>query len=203
MMVPEGWDTQISRRSAHEHGKNVSPRHRPSLPTSKYSWYSFILEAELIPAPYCGRKDYVNEKFQSIIGNRTRKLSSCSANSNLYVPQIGQSCRHQILPFRQDGIIKCNFLLYVYFLKLPNPIRIRKSLKFQRKPKISLVFTVGNPGNISYVTCYHFLVLWNSKSGNEVTSTYCLTQNIGMKDEAARSRFDPREQDSLRCNGFV
>jgi len=30
----------------------------------KYFWYSFLLEAESTPGPYCGRKDYVNEKFQ-------------------------------------------------------------------------------------------------------------------------------------------
>ena len=30
----------------------------------KYSWYSFLLEAESTPGPQCGRKDYVNEKFQ-------------------------------------------------------------------------------------------------------------------------------------------
>jgi len=30
----------------------------------KYSWHSFLLEAVSTPGPYCGRKDYVNEKFQ-------------------------------------------------------------------------------------------------------------------------------------------
>jgi len=30
----------------------------------KYSWYSFLLKAELTPGPSCDRKDYVNEKFQ-------------------------------------------------------------------------------------------------------------------------------------------
>jgi hypothetical protein len=30
----------------------------------KYSWYSFLLEAELTPGLQCGWKDYVNEKFQ-------------------------------------------------------------------------------------------------------------------------------------------
>jgi hypothetical protein len=35
-----------------------------SLPPRKYSWYSFLLEAESTPGPQCGRKDYVNEKFQ-------------------------------------------------------------------------------------------------------------------------------------------
>ena len=30
----------------------------------KYSWYSFLLEAESNPRSYCGQKDYVNKKFQ-------------------------------------------------------------------------------------------------------------------------------------------
>ena len=30
----------------------------------KYSWYSFLLEAESTPGPQCSRKDNVNEKFQ-------------------------------------------------------------------------------------------------------------------------------------------
>jgi hypothetical protein len=30
----------------------------------KSSWYSFLLEAESTPGPYCGRYDYVNAKFQ-------------------------------------------------------------------------------------------------------------------------------------------
>jgi hypothetical protein len=38
--------------------------HQPPLPRRKYFWYSFLLEAESIPGPQCGRKVYVNEKFQ-------------------------------------------------------------------------------------------------------------------------------------------
>jgi len=30
----------------------------------KYTWYSFLLEAESTPGPECARKDYVTEKFQ-------------------------------------------------------------------------------------------------------------------------------------------
>jgi hypothetical protein len=45
--VPGGRGSQISRQSAHEGGKVVTPTHRPPLPPRKYSWYSFLLEAEV------------------------------------------------------------------------------------------------------------------------------------------------------------
>ena len=61
---PEVWSSQISRQSAHEGGKVVSPTHRPPLLPTIYSWYSFPLEAESTPGPKCDWKDYVNEKFQ-------------------------------------------------------------------------------------------------------------------------------------------
>jgi len=43
--------SQISRQSAHEGGKVVSPTHRPPLPPRKYSWYLFLLQAESTPGP--------------------------------------------------------------------------------------------------------------------------------------------------------
>jgi len=45
-------------------GRVVSLKHRALLTPRKYSWYSFLLEAESTPGPYCDRKDYVNEKYQ-------------------------------------------------------------------------------------------------------------------------------------------
>ena len=33
-------------------------------PPRKYSWYTFLLEAESTPGAKCSQKDYVNEKFQ-------------------------------------------------------------------------------------------------------------------------------------------
>ena len=46
-----GWGSQISSQSAHESGQVVSFRHRLLLPSRKYSWYSFLLEAESTPGP--------------------------------------------------------------------------------------------------------------------------------------------------------
>jgi hypothetical protein len=40
------------------------PRHRAPPLRVKYSWYFFLLEADLNPGPQCGRKDYVSEKFE-------------------------------------------------------------------------------------------------------------------------------------------
>jgi len=48
---------------AQDGGKVVSLTHR-LLFTPRYSWYSFLLEAESTPKPQCDQKDYVNEKFQ-------------------------------------------------------------------------------------------------------------------------------------------
>jgi hypothetical protein len=49
--------------------RSVSPTHRPPLPPRKYSWYSFLLEAESTSG--CGRKEYVNEKFQGHLRDET------------------------------------------------------------------------------------------------------------------------------------
>ena len=60
--VPEG-----SRRLRITDFKTIGTKshtHRPPLPTRKYSWYPFLLEAESTSGPQCGRKDYVNEEFQ-------------------------------------------------------------------------------------------------------------------------------------------
>jgi hypothetical protein len=43
----------------------------------KYSWFSFVLEDESTPGPWCGQNDYINEKFQR--HNQESNLRACSA----------------------------------------------------------------------------------------------------------------------------
>jgi hypothetical protein len=43
--------SRISRQSAHEGCKFVSPTHRPSLPPRRHPWHSFVLEADSMPGP--------------------------------------------------------------------------------------------------------------------------------------------------------
>ena len=50
--------------TAQDGGKVVSITHRPPLLPGNTSGYSFLLEAESTPEPWCDRKDYVTEKFQ-------------------------------------------------------------------------------------------------------------------------------------------
>jgi len=47
---------RISRQSAQNVVKVVTPMHQPSLPSKRQPWYSFVSEAELIPGPWCDQK---------------------------------------------------------------------------------------------------------------------------------------------------
>jgi hypothetical protein len=62
---------------------------------SKYSWYSFLIEAESTPGPQCDRKD-VNKKSSDTIGNLTHDLPVCSA--------VPQPLRHRVPPTHQHKL---------------------------------------------------------------------------------------------------
>ena len=58
-------EAPIFHANRHMKVVSLSALHTGRLyPHRKYSWYPFLLEAESIPGPQCGRKDYVKEKLQ-------------------------------------------------------------------------------------------------------------------------------------------
>jgi hypothetical protein len=62
--------------------------HRPPLSPRKYSWYSFLLEAESSPGPQCGLKNYVNEKFQWHYRELNPRPSNCATACPIIVTAI-------------------------------------------------------------------------------------------------------------------
>jgi hypothetical protein len=72
LRLQEVQDAQISSKSAHEASK-VSSTHRLPLPSRRYSWYSFLLEAIVRPEGLRLKNNC------EPTGNRTRDLPPCSA----------------------------------------------------------------------------------------------------------------------------
>ena len=101
---------QIPRQSAHESAKVVSPTHRPHLTPRKYSWYSFLLEAEsTLQGHSAARRIMSMRNSNDTIGNRTRDLPTYSAMSQPTAfamwGLIKYYSRHLISPFLRSGEI--------------------------------------------------------------------------------------------------
>jgi hypothetical protein len=90
------WGSRISRQSAHEDGKVVSPRHRPSLPPE-------MIPGWVDPRSTMRPEGLSHWKIRDSIGNRTRDLPVCSA-----VPQ-------PTAPPRTPSFSLCIYLFHVYY----------------------------------------------------------------------------------------
>ena len=89
LRVPEGQGSQISRQSAHEGGKVVSPTHRPPLPPGNIPGTHFC---QRLSQPQChsaAGRITSTKNSNDTIGNRTRNIPACNA-----VPQPS----HQVPP---------------------------------------------------------------------------------------------------------
>ena len=93
---PVGRGPQISRQSARESGKFVSPTHRPPLPPRKYSWYSHLLEAESTSGPFVRPEGFSMKNSSDTMGNRTRHMPTCSAVPQLTAPPRAPLIYHNL-----------------------------------------------------------------------------------------------------------
>ena len=59
--VPRSYDSQISLLR-HRMVVGCQPYSPATFSPRKYSWYSYLLEAESTPEPYCDRKDFMSKK---------------------------------------------------------------------------------------------------------------------------------------------
>ena len=79
LRVPGGWGSQISRQSAHEGGKVVSPIHQPPLPQEIFL-VLFSVRNSVNPRAIGRPEELLSTKnFSDTIRNRNCDLPACSA----------------------------------------------------------------------------------------------------------------------------
>jgi len=79
LRFPAGSDTQISEQLAHEHGKVVSPTHRPSLPPGNIPGTHFCNRLSQPQGQGAAGRLMSMKNHSDTIGNSTGDLPACGA----------------------------------------------------------------------------------------------------------------------------
>jgi hypothetical protein len=95
LRVRGGWGSQISRQSAHEGGKVVSPTHRSPLPPGNISGTHFCWRLSRPQGHSATGRIMLMKNSNDTIGNRTRNLvAQCLNQLRHRVPSINRNRLH-------------------------------------------------------------------------------------------------------------
>ena len=118
LRVPGGCSSQISRQSAHEGDKVVSPMHQPPLPPGNIPGTQFCSTPSQPQGPSVARRIMSMKNSNDTIGNQTHDLPACGAVPHgLNTENINLLCMSS-LPMRTVDLVvvdsKSSVFLFIF-----------------------------------------------------------------------------------------